>query len=359
MNIPPSFDVFCTIASVFMFGTAGFCIFLVLFNRVLILTKDRKSKTPLIILHFCVICFGFAFAGYFLDVIPWIIIPAGIFFIILCGEIRRILIRYRCRGVKPQKKISGKISIKSPVTTTKLIKAYYEIRIPGWKGPAFRITHISDLHVSGVFPDDYYTEMMKAVEETKADLGFITGDFVTKIENTKLLPGILKTFGKFGTFAVLGNHDYWEGADLISEKIIDAGITLLKNESTEIFINGNKIIISGCDDPWGPEKWKAPEKEKCDLFFILSHTADNIYRLKKSGADAVFSGHYHAGQIRIPILGPIVVPSIYGRRFDHGHFILDKTHLFITSGVGADSPPLRIYCPPDIFIIDIQPGKCS
>ncbi len=95
------------------------------------------------------------------------------------------------------------------------------------------------------------------------------------------------------------------------------------------------------------------------LHIVLSHTPDNIYWLSKSYADFVFSGHYHAGQFRIPVLGPIVIPSIYGRRFDHGHFIVNGTHLFVTSGIGVAAPPLRIYCQPDIFIVDIVAGNYS
>ena len=86
---------------------------------------------------------------------------------------------------------------------------------------------------------------------------------------------------------------------------------------------------------------------------VLSHTADNIYALNRAGADAVFSGHYHAGQIRVPGLGSLVVPSMFGRRFDHGHFNVDGTHLFVTAGIGS-APALRIYCKPDVYIVDIS-----
>jgi predicted MPP superfamily phosphohydrolase len=68
----------------------------------------------------------------------------------------------------------------------------------------------------------------------------------------------------------------------------------------------------------------------------------------------VFAGHYHAGQFRIPYIGSVVVPSTYGRRFDHGHFIVNGTHLFATSGIGVAVLPFRIYCQPDIFIVDVM-----
>jgi uncharacterized protein len=68
----------------------------------------------------------------------------------------------------------------------------------------------------------------------------------------------------------------------------------------------------------------------------------------------VFAGHYHAGQYRLPWLGALVVPSTYGRRFDHGHFVVSNTHLFVSAGIGATDPPRRIYCQPDLFIVDIK-----
>ena len=100
-----------------------------------------------------------------------------------------------------------------------------------------------------------------------------------------------------------------------------------------------------------------PPPQDSLLHLVLSHTPDNIYRLSRSSADVVFSGHCHAGQIRLPILGPIIVPSIYGRRFNHGHFAVNGTHLFVASGIGTAYPPVRIYCQPDIFIVDILPEK--
>ena len=69
-------------------------------------------------------------------------------------------------------------------------------------------------------------------------------------------------------------------------------------------------------------------------------------------ATAVFTGHYHAGQVVLPVFGSLVIPSRYGRRFNHGHFKVDDTDLFVTAGMGASSPPLRIYCQPEIIVVD-------
>jgi hypothetical protein len=41
------------------------------------------------------------------------------------------------------------------------------------------------------------------------------------------------------------------------------------------------------------------------------------------------------GQIRLPGLGALVVPSRFGRRFDRGHFDVEGTHLIVSAGVGS------------------------
>jgi predicted MPP superfamily phosphohydrolase len=36
--------------------------------------------------------------------------------------------------------------------------------------------------------------------------------------------------------------------------------------------------------------------------------------------------------------------------------VVNGTHLFVASGIGAVYPPVRIYCQPDIFVVDIVPA---
>jgi predicted MPP superfamily phosphohydrolase len=86
---------------------------------------------------------------------------------------------------------------------------------------------------------------------------------------------------------------------------------------------------------------------------VLSHTPDNIYALR-GRAKVVFSGHTHGGQWRIPGVGALVVPSKFGRRFDRGHFSVDGTELFVSAGLGADFPPVRVYCQPELLVVDLE-----
>jgi predicted MPP superfamily phosphohydrolase len=284
------------------------------------------------------------------------LIPTFILVGIITGEIHRVVIRFQCRGAPPIERKNFSISLLRPFTSTDLIVARYEAHCFNWQGQKLRIVHISDLHVSDQYPVHYYEDIMEHINEANPDLLFITGDFVTEADSIPLLPDILAPLSApYRAFAVLGNHDYWAGADEIATIVQSCGVDLLRNgcRSLRLEESGN-ICICGYEYPWGADVLPIPSAASTVFVVVLTHTPDNIYRLSAAGADVVFAGHYHAGQFRIPYLGSVVVPSSYGRRFDHGHFIVNGTHLFATSGIGAAVLPFRIYCQPDIFIVDLM-----
>lgn len=324
-----------------------------LLNCTLSLLRDLAFKKPLIVFSFGFFIIGSGLLGFILADSDWVYLPALILAGILVGEVRQQILRRRTRGSAP---ISGRInqvSLTQPLTTTDLQVVNYEIDCPQLQDEAFTVVLISDLHVTSDLPFDYYIAAMERVNELQPDFIFFTGDFVTKAAFIPNLPDILRIpKSRFGCFAVLGNHDYWADPINISKAVRSAGVAILKNNYQRISINDrNDVVICGYDAPWIKAELQMPVLKDSDIGLALSHTADNIYILSQRGLKAVFTGHYHAGQIRIPLFGPIVIPSIFGRRFDHGHFLVDKTHLFVTAGVGAAMPAFRIYCQPDIFVI--------
>jgi predicted MPP superfamily phosphohydrolase len=341
------------ISVVLLYAVTGFCLFLVFLNRRLILMPDNRFKTPIILSAFLAAAGGGALAGYTLPVTPWIIAPVAMLFLILIGEVRRVRIRRSYAASAPVDTIPHAVELAQPVTTTDLVTHRYNITLPKWHGPAFRIVHITDLHVHTSLPTEYYQHVLDVAEQARPDLTFFTGDFITEVASISRLKQVLRPLGAGETFAVLGNHDYWADPAKVGAAVKGAGLRLLTNESAAIQVQGCDVLITGCDDPWGAANKALPIAKDETPHLVLSHTPDNIYKIAAASADCVFSGHCHAGQIRIPFLGPVVVPSVYGRRFDHGHFVVNGTHLFVASGIGAANPPLRVYCQPDIFVVDV------
>lgn len=344
------------IASVLLSAAAGLCAFLLLLSRKLMLIRDSPPKTLLIGLAFLLLTGGFAVAGFLLPQWPWLWVPSAVLALVVVGELRRAGLRRAYAGSRPVSVAPHGRASNGPLTTTDLVTSRYEIALPDWPGRSFRVTHLSDLHVNPRLPADYYLRVLAAAEATQADLVFLTGDFVTKLASLPALASLLRPLGRHGTYAVLGNHDYWAGADEVRAVIRASGVTLLTNESVKVELDGGTIQVTGWDYPWAQGAREPPPLAAGALHLVLSHTPDNIYRLSRRPAHGVFSGHNHGGQLRLPRLGSVIVPSVYGRRFDHGHFVVNGAHLFVTSGVGAATPPLRLYCPPDIFVVDVA-GK--
>jgi hypothetical protein len=225
-----------------------------------------------------------------------------------------------------------------------------------------RVVHLSDLHVNDRLGPEYYPGVMDRVSQAEPDLVFITGDFITELRFAQDLPDLLmRLHSRYGIFAILGNHDHWADTAEVTRMVRNAGIEVIGNGTRRLSLDGDlSLTILGCEEPWSPDRWTPPVIENGDLALALSHSADQVYRLSQAGADAVFSGHYHAGQFQLPLVGPVLVPSRYGRRFYHGHYVVGKTHLFVSAGAGASNPPLRLYCPPDVIVVDFcldQPVK--
>jgi hypothetical protein len=335
---------------------AAACVYIFFLNRVLIQMRDARRKSLLIRAGgLASVALGGAL-GYLAAGTPWLLLPLALLLITALGEVRRLIIRRRCAGSPPVEVTAAGVSWRKPDTTTALAVRRYAITVPGWRGPDLRVAHLSDLHLNNHLPLAYYEEVMRRVAAAKPDLIFFTGDFVTHARYIDLLPEILSLArGRLGTFGILGNHDYWADPAAVADTVGAAGITLLQDASVRVPSgDGNHILVTGCEAPWSaqtPSTIAAPATG--DLALLLTHTPDNIYRLSRLGYAAIFAGHYHAGQMRLPGLGSLVVPSKYGRRFDHGHLVANNTHLFVTAGIGSAEPPLRLWCQPDVFIVDV------
>ena len=342
--------------SVVLYLASGVPVFIWLFNHVLLQLRDGRPKRQAIAASLSAITVGSASLGYVAGVSAWRWLPLPLLFLAGISELRLAATRRRSRGSLPIITSPAPGSLAHPMTTTDLAVIRYEMRCPGWHGRPIRIVHLSDLHFADHLPRSYYQKVLERTRAEAPDLLVYTGDFVSDARFAPLLADLLSGVrGRLATLAILGNHDYWEGAETIARPLRKAGITLLGDGCWRRHIDDSELVVSGYEYPWPDDAgWQAPFLAENQAWLVLTHTPDNIYTLSRAGASAVFAGHYHAGQVRIPLIGPVVMPSKHGRRFDHGHFIVGDTHLFVTAGVGAVTPPFRIYCRPDIFVVDLK-----
>lgn len=323
-------------------------------ERVLELHEGHQ-RTALIVLLFG-LCVGFASWGARrLDRSRLRYLPLLLLAAMAMLELRRHALREQYAASAAVKSVGPTESLWRPVTTTDIALRYYALTSKQLLRKRLRLVLLTDLHITPALPREYYEQVIDLVRAQDADLVLLAGDYVSMPENIPLLARFFarRWPARFGTFAVLGNHDHWTDPVRV-RAALDAGrITLVENHCERLPRELGRIAICGTDTPWGPEL--SSELDRSEFNLVLSHTPDNVYRLAEQGASLVLSGHTHGGQIRLPGFGSVVVPSRFGRLFDEGHFRVAGADLFVSAGVGADDPALRIYCQPELLVIDLQP----
>lgn len=247
-------------------------------------------------------------------------------------------------------------------TSEQLVIRRYSLPAGAWKAPVFRIAQISDLHVDTHASDWFFRNVFDALASLNPDVLLITGDFTDDInELIRILP-LFKTVSPVrGTFAVLGNHDFWTDAVTLRKKLEVSGIFFPSIKGMTLGITpAQKLTLYGVDYPHSkPWLLNREHLDKSHFNIALSHSPDNVFKLAKTGMDVVFSGHLHGGQWRLPLVGSVVSPSVYDRLLDQGHYKIHNTHLFVTTGIGKVWIPRRINCPAEILVVDITAPQDS
>jgi predicted MPP superfamily phosphohydrolase len=86
---------------------------------------------------------------------------------------------------------------------------------------------------------------------------------------------------------------------------------------------------------------------------VLTHQPDVFPEIPDRVA-LTLAGHTHGGQVRLPFVGPVIVPSQYGARFAAGHIVEEGRHLFVSTGVGTSIIPVRMFVVPQIDVLHLQ-----
>jgi predicted MPP superfamily phosphohydrolase len=246
---------------------------------------------------------------------------------------------------------------------------FVEAPMPLAKLPAsfegFRILHLSDFHTGDV-PARYLRKVIARCNQMPYDLAVFTGDFVShSLKHVQEAADLLGELRR-PVAVVFGNHDYstsietWsssEVAEALTEALQSHGIEVLRNRAMTIRRGEGQIQIVGLEDFWSG-KFSAETAfaglDKNAAIIALSHNADSVFTLRQSGADWVLAGHTHGGQIRIPVLGPMVLPVRF-KQFDMGLFDVRGTKLYVSRGVGC-RVPVRFRCRPEVTTFVLTRG---
>jgi predicted MPP superfamily phosphohydrolase len=237
----------------------------------------------------------------------------------------------------------------------------WEVPVPGLP-PALdglKVVLLADLHMAPGYSRRYFDAVADQALALDADLVLCTGDVVEHPDAVTWIEPVLgRIRGRLGQYSILGNHDHQHGAWHIQEALAAAGYVDVEGRwqvQTVPTAAGDAVTIAfgGILAPWGAdlERDSVPE---ADLRILLCHTPDHFGRIARWDAvDLMFSGHNHGGQIRLPVIGPVLMPSRYSRRYDRGFFQAGRLLMYVSQGLGAKHP-IRFNCPPELTRLTLR-----
>jgi predicted MPP superfamily phosphohydrolase len=246
----------------------------------------------------------------------------------------------------------------------RLIVVEERLELSGWPQShgKLRIALFSDLHAGAPFMGREKIESLVAtVNETKPDLVIMAGDFVidgvlggNHMTAKEFVPILARLQASLGLFAVLGNHDHWNGARSIASALEAVGIKVLENEAVKIpRADGDFWLVGLADFMAGrPDAGQAFEGTDGAPAISVTHNPD-IYASDRLPVALALAGHTHGGQVTLPLIGPPVVPSIYGDRYARGLVVERGMPIFVTSGLGTSILPLRLGVPPEVVLLTV------
>ncbi len=234
-----------------------------------------------------------------------------------------------------------------------------EVEMPGLRAGAdgLVVTHLSDLHLGTLIGERRLRTVIERIDATQPDLVAITGDLVDGDAGVveALLPRLRTLRAPLGVFAVLGNHEYYAGAERSRTLLTDAGFAVLDNAAIQV---APGLWVAGVPDGRGSAQTGEREDDlrealagvgDGDAIVLLQHSPENEGEVAASGVGLMLDGHTHGGQIW---------PFHYlvRRAFTHMagvHRVGSMTQV-VSRGAGQWGPPMRLFARSEILRITLR-----
>ena len=232
--------------------------------------------------------------------------------------------------------------------------------------PPIRILHIGDIHLERLGIRE--ARLLEVADEAQPDLILLTGDYVNLSNNidpethqaVRRLLGQLHA--RYGVFAVLGTPPVDLPA-VMPQVFAGLPARLLRDEAVVVTLSrGRQLTLLGLDchhyipgDTATLDRVLAGAADAGPRV-LLYHSPELMPAAVERGIDLYLCGHTHGGQVRLPLIGPLLTASQLGRRYVMGHYQEGRTHLYVTRGVGFEglaAPRVRLFCPPEVGLVEV------
>ena len=277
-----------------------------------------------------------------------------------------------------------------------------QARIDSLRGGSLRILHLSDMHTAPWQRDK--AAWVRTLNDLSPDLVIATGDFLGHPDALPRVTEALEVFAGVPGAFVFGSNDYFvsrpknpfayfAGPSRIKKKperldtdalraflVNDLGWHDINNDARRLTVAGVTVDLVGVDDPHiFYDRCDAALAHLDDLREDDALTAGSVtpgsasitigvthapYRrildqFTASGADIIFAGHTHGGQVCVPGVGALVTNCDIPRRQASGFSTWQSgghhSLLNVSAGLGTSIyAPVRFACPPEASVLDLR-----
>jgi predicted MPP superfamily phosphohydrolase len=229
----------------------------------------------------------------------------------------------------------------------------------------FEIIHITDIQGDRYTGREEIARYIRKINEQNPDLIIFTGDLISY--GTDYIKQSAEELGKadsrFGTIAVVGDHDYWAGLAHIQKALEKEGSPLLQDENyiikidstTNILTTGVTEVYSKASNPQIVDSLTSSTKV-ASLKIFASHQIDNhiIRSANKNGYNILLAGHTHGGQIQVPFMGMSFSASERETKYISGLYREGNLPINVNNGLGFTLAPIRYDAPPNVSVITLE-----
>lgn len=232
-----------------------------------------------------------------------------------------------------------------------------------------RIAQISDLHNATFGKDN--ARLLETLRDSNPDLIVLTGDLIDS-RRTNIDVGIsfaARAAEIAPTYYVTGNHEARiDTYDELKSGLESAGVTVLENACASWERGGESISIVGLHEPqFDPDWWmfgllavantdlQELMEQQDGYTILLAHHPEWLDCYVENGADLVFCGHAHGGQVRLPWVGGLYAPGQgLFPSYDAGLYRQGDTQMIVSRGLGNSLFPFRVGNRPEIVVAELH-----
>ena len=249
----------------------------------------------------------------------------------------------------------------------------------------YTVSFIADIHLGGWMKDAMVIEALDLAASKNSSALFLGGDLIwvpdgharfsdsffnpkyTKGKDEDLAQLVFSELARMikpysytdGIYTVLGNHDRWSSYTAYEILSQESQIKTLKNSAISIPKGNARLQVFGTEDLWtGIPSLPNFTGDKNEFSILLTHNPDFAsfaYHRAHIPFNLSLSGHTHAGQIKLPLIGALAY-NIEDNRYAEGLVDYGATKFYTTRGVGWVELPFRMNCPSEVTIITLRAG---